>query len=155
MKKKTCFKCSRRLPVTEFYRNAGMIGGLLGKCKDCSRAYSIEYRNRYIERHRSHDRERNRLPHRRADQVRKNKVKRATMGSDYDRSHNALNRAVASGKIVRPDHCTRCLVDGAPQAHHDDYSKPLDVMWLCPVCHAERHRELGRLGTNRGKPRGW
>jgi hypothetical protein len=30
-------------------------------------------------------------------------------------------------------------------AHHDDYDKPLDVMWLCQPCHKQRHKELKQL----------
>lgn len=35
-----------------------------------------------------------------------------------------------------------CEVCGAPRAHahHDDYSLPLDVRWLCPIHHAEVHK---------------
>jgi hypothetical protein len=27
-------------------------------------------------------------------------------------------------------------------AHHEDYDRPLDVMWLCQPCHKQRHKEL-------------
>jgi len=28
------------------------------------------------------------------------------------------------------------------QAHHSDYSKPLEVVWLCSSCHGEEHTKL-------------
>lgn len=62
-------------------------------------------------------------------------------------AHNATARAIKKGILIRPDHCERCKIDCSPQAHHDDHSKLLEVMWLCPVCHAVRHRELGKLKT--------
>jgi ribosomal protein S27AE len=49
----------------------------------------------------------------------------------------ALGNAVQQGKIKRQP-CEKCGVERA-QAHHDDYSKPLEVRWLCPKHHAEEH----------------
>lgn len=54
-----------------------------------------------------------------------------------------LNHAVAKGLLVRPVSCQRCGRIPSPrkdgkscvQGHHHDYSKPLDVEWLCPTCH--------------------
>lgn len=37
-----------------------------------------------------------------------------------------------------------CIVCGdiKSEAHHDDYDRPLDVVWLCKICHKARHREI-------------
>lgn len=50
-------------------------------------------------------------------------------------ARNKLNKAVASGKIERPDTCSMCGGSEKIQAHHDDYTKPLEVVWLCFDCH--------------------
>lgn len=48
-----------------------------------------------------------------------------------------LNRAIIAGKITRG----KCELCGSHKtdAHHDDYSRPLDVRWLCRQHHAETH----------------
>lgn len=56
------------------------------------------------------------------------------------RAHKAVENALKSGKITKRS-CERCG-DPKAEAHHDDYSKPLEVMWLCPKDHRARHREL-------------
>ena len=49
-----------------------------------------------------------------------------------------VNNALKSGKLVKqPCEVCGCL---EVEAHHPDYNKPLDVMWLCKKCHEEWHK---------------
>lgn len=43
------------------------------------------------------------------------------------------------GKLVRQD-CVSCG-SAQSQMHHSDYSKPLQVVWLCRPCHLALHRQ--------------
>lgn len=54
-------------------------------------------------------------------------------------ARTALARAVKVGKVERPIHCGDCGILGPTHGHHEDYDKPLDVVWLCRACHAKRH----------------
>lgn len=47
--------------------------------------------------------------------------------------YRALNRGV----LVKPVACEQCGRTGRIEAAHHDYSKPLDVLWLCRFCHAK------------------
>jgi hypothetical protein len=47
-------------------------------------------------------------------------------------------------RLIRRGALTRkpCDICGdAAEAHHEDYSKPLEVQWLCHLHHAQRHAE--------------
>ncbi len=64
----------------------------------------------------------------------------------------ALNNAIAAGKMIRQP-CSECGAKRA-QGHHHDYSKPLDVEWLCVACHGVEHRvsEEGLAHASANKP---
>lgn len=49
----------------------------------------------------------------------------------------ALNTAVRKGNVIRGA-CEVCG-EANSQGHHEDYAKPLDVVWLCHAHHVERH----------------
>lgn len=56
-----------------------------------------------------------------------------------DNARCAVADAIRRGKITPPLRCEKCEV-GKPEAHHEDYSKPLDVKWLCRQCHKGEHQ---------------
>lgn len=58
-------------------------------------------------------------------------------------AHEAVKRAIKTGSISRQP-CVRCGGSDRIHAHHKDYSKPLDVMWLCQPCHIQEHVRISR-----------
>ena len=63
--------------------------------------------------------------------------------------HMAIYHAIKKGEITRPsvcsvDGCNRTDVEG----HHHDYSKLLDVIWVCKLHHKRIHMELDRVKAN-------
>lgn len=56
-----------------------------------------------------------------------------------------LRYAVSKGLIKKLKRCEVCEEVKPLQGHHEDYSLPLEVVWLCTRCHADRHLELELL----------
>jgi hypothetical protein len=57
----------------------------------------------------------------------------------YGPAHQIVSLAISSGLLV-PGPCEECGADAKRNAaHHDDYSRPLDVRWLCSTHHAAWH----------------
>ena len=60
------------------------------------------------------------------------------------RCHVAVQNAVKRGRLIRPSVCEECSSQAKYiDAHHDDYSKPLSVRWLCRACHLAWHDAHG------------
>lgn len=49
--------------------------------------------------------------------------------------------AIVLGILTRPQVCSQCLIECKPEGHHSDYSKPLEVIWLCKKCHIAEHKK--------------
>ena len=145
---KRCFKCLCEKPLDDFYRHSQMGDGRLGKCKDCTRSDVRANRLANIEHYRAFDKARASMPHRVAARKEYSKTpegkaahKRALRASKLrypgrKEATDAVNNAVRDGRLRR---CL-CWVCGLKaEAHHPDYSRPLDVVWLCNKHHRETH----------------
>ena len=53
-----------------------------------------------------------------------------------------LRYAITIGEMTKPLKCEVCDRKKTLQGHHEDYTKPMDVIWLCTGCHADADREL-------------
>jgi len=58
------------------------------------------------------------------------------------KANSAVTNAVRDKRLTKPEECSVCYrTDKRIEAHHDDYSKPLEVRWLCSQCH--RRQDAG------------
>jgi hypothetical protein len=112
-----------------------MADGRLNKCIECTKRDVMAHRLNNLEKVRAYDKMRSSMPHRKllAKQIHER------WKSNYPNrraAQVALGNAVRSGAIKKQP----CFVCGQKaQAHHPDYDRPLDVVWLCAVHHAKVH----------------
>lgn len=133
---KKCFKCKRVKPLSEFYKHPGMKDGRLNKCKDCNKKdvhwNYLKRRKQYAE----YEKGRFQEPGRRVKTIEYQRKRRRLNEQQY-KANGIVARALRSGKLSKQV-CEMCEKVPA-EAHHEDYSKPLDVVWLCRKHHLAIH----------------
>jgi ribosomal protein S27AE len=56
------------------------------------------------------------------------------------KAHYEAQEALRRGKLkMQP--CEKCG-EKKVIAHHEDYSKPLEIVWLCRIDHIKRHKDM-------------
>lgn len=126
-----------------------------------ARAYKAAHRDEVLKKNREYNRARLADPLRRAvfiEQTNKSKRKHAAKWKDYDRARdpqklkarNQIRQRIHDGRLIRGA-CVICQRPNA-QAHHDDYSKPFEIHWLCQRHHNEAHKNpailIGKEATH-------
>jgi hypothetical protein len=134
---KTCFKCRTPKPIAEFYRHPRMADGHLGKCKDCTKKDVRENRLARVDYYKQFEAIRSRNPDRKAKAYSYGAASRRRHPDRYS-ARNAVNNAVRDGRLTRLP-CEVCGETDGVEAHHEDYSRPLVVRWLCFAHHRETH----------------
>jgi len=148
MEAKRCFKCGELKLLSEFYKHPQMADGHLNKCKDCHKKDVRENRSKKIEYYRGYDKSRNsdiaRLIARRRylhdhPEVKKRAIERYREKYPEKRiAHVITGNAIRDNRLIKKP-CQVCGKIEDVEAHHEDYSKPLEVEWLCLEHHLQRH----------------
>ena len=132
---KVCFKCLTIKNLDEFYSHPQMPDGHVNKCKECNKKDVLEHRFKNIDKIRAYDRQRgNRRTNDDLKEYRKKYPKKY-------KAHQLVNNAIRNKKLFR-EPCEICG-ENETHGHHDDYLKPLNVRWLCPIHHKEWHTKHG------------
>ncbi len=127
-----CTKCG--VPVV---LDARRIAGSLYVCVSCKTTASKRWKSANRDRHNANQR---RWWQENPEKTQRYLRQWAAGNPEKKRAQGALQHAVRSGRIARGNCCV-CLSPRV-QGHHEDYTKPLEVMWLCAQHHKDRHREL-------------
>jgi len=163
-KTKICSGCKIEKLKTEFYKHKLSKGGLNYYCKACCsgfatsekglksrRAYEMREATKKIRRDHYHtgggkeyqkawnSSDKGKLS------LKKSQIKHAEENPIKRDAKNKVNNAIKSGKLIK-ESCEVCS-DAKVEGHHDDYSKPLGVRWLCKKHHIAWHKENGK-GVN-------
>lgn len=139
MLRKRCKRCGRRLPASDFYAHPRMGDGLLSFCKTCTKARVKAHRLANIQAARDYDARRYRENPARRAQTRAQGEEWAERYPERRRAHDLVRKAIRAGRMARGPCEVGAGCSGPVHAHHDDYSRPLDVRWLCAAHHAQHH----------------
>lgn len=131
-----------------FYTHARMADGYLNKCKECVKN-RVKVHRKENDHVRAYDRFRyyndpsrkhaNRLYPKDPAKIKESQTRWLQKNPHKRAAHIAVGNAVRDGKLIRQP----CVVCGEAKvhAHHTDYSKKLDVIWLCKDHHMKEHRK--------------
>lgn len=157
---KQCFKCRETKPISEFYRHPMMGDGHLGKCKTCAKRDVAERAGRLgnnpvwlaYERRRCRAKQ---ARYRQLGLAAKSKPETArkwyARNAHKKKAELKAHRAHKRGLLKQPARCEHCgLKTQELEKHHYDYSKPLDVLWLCVPCHGKTRWKSNPELTNEG-----
>ncbi len=150
---KECSSCNVTKNFSDFYKMEKMKDGYLNKCKECVKSRVKKHRHENVESIQAYEKSRSSLSHRveaRAiyqktekgiQAVRRAKIAYAERNPMIKASHVIVGAAIKNGTLKKPSTCSCCGASKKVEGHHDDYTRPLDVRWLCSTCHKAWHRE--------------
>lgn len=143
MEFRKCPACGQILERTAefFYRDKSRTDGLSSGCRECLRSSIRKWQANNPEKSKAIKQRATRLYDRRHAKQKMLANKEYRLKHPWVRLANVrVYLALQKGKIVKPGACEFCGTENTRLlGHHEDYSKPYDVIWLCPSCHYQHH----------------
>lgn len=132
---KACNSCQTEKPFDAFWKNSANQDGMQYECKDCCS-------DKYYSNERAHRVARQKIYNKKTPA--ENIIKGNGKPPEQKRAQGLLSAAIRWGKVIKPEECSKCGSASVLDGHHHDYSKPLDVLWLCRPCHKKVHRKMNQ-----------
>lgn len=140
---KKCNRCLEWLALSKFARH-GKKQRIYHLCRPCSVERTTEWRRKYAEEYNAKARIYLRAYRAKAPQSARRAVKKwVAKNKEKTWAHDRVRYALKTGKLVKGS-CEACDTERV-DAHHDDYTKPLVVRWLCRKHHKDAHRKVDNL----------
>jgi hypothetical protein len=153
---KTCRRCKELKFLKDFNKDKRAKDGKTSYCKLCVNAQVGAYRQTKTGRSYSKAYRQSvagKTSQKTYNQSQKGKIVRNRSQAKYKelnpekiKAHFTANNAIRTGEILKPTSCSNCdNPKGRIEAHHTDYTKPLDVIWLCRRCHISEHKVINEF----------
>ena len=151
--KKACKTCGKVKPFTDFYRDRRLRSSYFTECKVCTRLRNVAWRKVNPERHAASKKawqkanielvsiDQKLWKKKNSDKVQEVKQRYAKRHPEKIQCWRVVNSAVRIGKIVKKP-CIKCGITEDIHAHHEDYTQPHQITWLCRKHHTELHNKL-------------
>ena len=161
---KRCNRCGESKPVSEFSKGSGNSDGLQRNCKSCAADRYQQNREKIRAQQKQnwlrYSTENAEALKFKSIEYRKNnpdsaKTQKRRYRAEFGPKVEAKNKVwshILTGRIKKQP-CEICGSEKA-DAHHDDYSKPMEIRWLCRKHHAEWHAINGEGLNGRTEQQG-
>ena len=149
---KVCKECGETKTLDDFYKHKKMADGYLNKCKVCVNEKVEKYQELNREKIKEAVKKKSKDPNRVASRKKyakseKGKIAQKKAMTLYKErypikrlAHSIVWSKLLTGKLIKQSSCSKCGSNEKIEAHHDDYTKPLELRWLCEKCHKEWHK---------------
>ena len=149
---KTCSKCKAEKEFSKFSKNRSSRDGFQTWCNKCLWGYrqtvkGKETRQRYCQSEvGKKSKQKSDKRYQQTNAYRESRLRsyytQCKLHPEKVKAVSIVGHAVRDGKLQRSVFCEECGLPGKTEGHHPDYSKPLEVDWVCQGCHIKRHREI-------------